>query len=189
MKVQIEIPQRIEEIPLKRWQEYASLEDVDKENPVQAIAILSGISEKMVNKIPIRDLDRAAAAIIDALGDTERELAKLYTMDGLKYGFEPELDKMSIGMLADVTRAFDDPSTWNKALAILYRPVVRETKHLGGLYAVENYDADVPGFQERQEMFQDSPASLFAGVQAFFLRGISTFANYIQVSTILAGKK
>jgi hypothetical protein len=181
MKKTIAVPTTISSVTVEQYQRFASLNDDELHDPIQVIAALAGCSISDVNQFKVDDLQKSVDAISNVLAATNEltgyPLIDTHEIAGVKYGFEPKLDEITIGMLADLTDAFSRPETWHKVLAILYRPIIRETKHLGGLYAIEPHRLDM-NYQQRQELFKKAPVSLFFGVRGFFLRGMTGLESY-----------
>ena len=65
-------------------------------------------------------------------------------IDGVEYGFEPNLSQISYGAYADISKydtiTIDD--NWAKIMSILYRPT---TKHSKDLYNIETYEGKIDG--------------------------------------------
>jgi len=66
------------------------------------------------------------------------ELQRFVTIDGVEYGFEPNLANISYGAYVDITQyqSVSIDKNWPKIMSILYRPV---TKKLNSLYEIEPY--------------------------------------------------
>jgi hypothetical protein len=75
------------------------------------------------------------------LQDVELPLQRFINIDGVEYGFEPNLSKMTYGAYADISKfdtiAIDD--NWAKIMNILYRPVTKKT---GDMYSIQTYTGD-----------------------------------------------
>jgi len=68
----------------------------------------------------------------------EHELVRFIRIDGVEYGFEPNLSQMAYGAYLDIAKyenvSIDDK--WGEIMSILYRPV---TNKMGALYDIEPY--------------------------------------------------
>lgn len=170
-KKEINVPERTSEVPLKRYQKLMSADPEQQKDFRFIFSCLTGCDESDIDFIKARDMDRAANALVKALNDTDAPIVKMVQIGGVEYGLEPELNNLTMGMLADIMSAFDEVETWSKAVAILYRPIIRKTNALGGLYAIEKHQFDSDAYKERQQIFSDGPASLYIGLRSFFLRG------------------
>jgi len=92
---------------------------------------ISGLSRTSYNELK--------QSILSFVNNTENELARFITIDGIEYGFEPNLANMSYGAYCDMTRydsiAID--KNWPKIMNILYRPV--DKKGMGETYSIQKY--------------------------------------------------
>jgi len=70
------------------------------------------------------------------------ELTQFVTIDGVEYGFEPNLSKMSYGAYADITQydTIQIDKNWGKIMSILYRPVEKKQY---GKYLIKPYDGEI----------------------------------------------
>jgi hypothetical protein len=70
------------------------------------------------------------------------ELERFITIDGIEYGFEPNLSKMAYGAYADITQwdTISIDKNWAKIMSILYRPV---TQKKGERYQIETYTGNI----------------------------------------------
>lgn len=177
---EIIVPSSSSEIPMHRYQAYAALTDEQMFDFYTLLSTLTGCTYDEAKLIKATDVSRALSALVGALNDTKVPLMQFYHYDGVKYGFEPQLDEITMGMMADVSTNLETPETWHKVLAILYRPVKRESSALGGMYAIEPHNSKGRDYEKRQEIFKDAPASLFISVRAFFLNGSMALERFTQ---------
>ena len=91
------------------------------------------------------------------------ELERFITIDGVEYGFEPNLSKMSYGAYADITAndTITIDKNWAKIMSILYRPV---TKKKGDKYQIEAYTGDI-----KEDLFMNVDMQTHWGTLFFFL--------------------
>lgn len=90
------------------------------------------------------------------------KLERFLTIDGVEYGFEPNLSQMAYGAYVDISKyetvGIDDK--WAEIMSILYRPV---TQKLGGLYEIQPYDGKL-----YPEKFMDITMDIHFGTLFFF---------------------
>jgi hypothetical protein len=70
------------------------------------------------------------------------ELQRFITINGVEYGFEPNLSKMAYGAYADITQwdVISIDKNWAKIMSILYRPVIKKK---GDKYQIQPYTGDI----------------------------------------------
>jgi hypothetical protein len=78
------------------------------------------------------------------LSKTEQPLQQIIKIDGVEYGFEPNLSNMSYGSYIDITKynELTINDKWAEIMSILYRPVTTKT---GKLYDIKQYDGKIDG--------------------------------------------
>ena len=100
-------------------------------------------------------------------------LKRFITIDGVEYGFEPNLSEMAYGAYVDISKyesiAIDEK--WAEIMSILYRPV---TQKLGALYDIKTYNGNID-----KDLFMNVPMDVHFGalfflinLQADLLKGI-----------------
>lgn len=93
----------------------------------------------------------------------ELELQRFVTIDGVEYGFEPNLAEIAYGAYVDITQyqSITIDKNWSKIMSILYRPV---TKKLKDLYEIEPYSGKIDG-----EKWLEVTMDVHYGAMFFFL--------------------
>jgi hypothetical protein len=76
--------------------------------------------------------------LYEFLGNINFLLQRTITIDGIEYGFEPNLSKMSYGAYLDISKIdnIGIDTNWPKILSVLYRPILKKT---GALYSIQDY--------------------------------------------------
>lgn len=105
------------------------------------------------------DLDTYIAIkkdIASFFNKVELPLKRFITIDGVEYGFEPNLSQMAYGAYLDISKyeSLEINEKWAEIMSILYRPVVKKS---GALYDIEVYKGVV-----------DSDKFLKVGMDAHF---------------------
>lgn len=116
----------------------------DDEEATNAILLhhLCGLDIQYVNQLPIESYETIKEEILNLLNNTNTELQRFITIDGIEYGFEPNLSKMSYGAYLDITKydTITIDENWPYIMSILYRPV---TDKRMGRYDIKNYDGEL----------------------------------------------
>ncbi len=183
MSIKITIPEHLSEIKLKDYQKYEVIsENVRKETKVidnmyqftqeqidflniKAVEIYCKINKKIVKVQDIRnEKARDYEDILNQLTKTLNEktnLVKFFKYQGVEYGFQPDLDNMSLGELIDLDSYIYKPKEFHKALAVLYRPC---KKYDNDMYTIEKYK----GSDKYSDVMKEISADIFVGAQVFF---------------------
>ena len=95
-----------------------------------------------LSQLDIDTYNSVVADITKFFNNIEFPLQQFITIDGIEYGFEPNLSKMSYGAYVDITKyeTLNIDDKWAEIMSILYRPV---SKKVGKLYEIQPYTGDV----------------------------------------------
>jgi hypothetical protein len=82
--------------------------------------------------------------LISFFNNIDLPLQKFIQIDGVEYGFEPDLSRMAYGAYVDISKyeTFEINEKWAEIMSILYRPVTNTT---GKLYDIKAYDGKIDG--------------------------------------------
>lgn len=168
-EIELRVPTSYSDISLKKWLELQK-EIKNYEGDGEAVGALMlyhlcGLDPIYLKGIAVDDYNIIKSQLASFLQDVELELQRFITVDGVEYGFEPNLSKMVYGAYADISKfntlAIDD--NWAKIMNILYRPV--DKKH-GDMYSIKPYSADT-----NWEKFLNVPMDIHFGA-LFFLSNL-----------------
>jgi len=166
-KIKTKIPTTWNEITLREFQYYfAAQKETDTIKKItKTISAFSGLPESTIKNISYSELvalyNRLTAF---ASAPPNYGLQNILEIDGVKYGFHPNIFNMTLGEFVDLSVLDSDfwPSA-HKALAILYRPIIKQSKEK---YQIEEYKET---HSENANLFLDLPMTYVLGAVAFFL--------------------
>lgn len=162
MKIDITIPESLSEITLSQYQKFIRIQQTNDDEQfltAKMIEIFCDIDPSNVMKLRVSD----ANAIVETLSEMLQQQPKLkqkFTMDGVEYGWIPELDSMTFGEYVDLDTYIGDWDGMEKAMAVLYRPI--KNKH-GHKYQIEEYNTD------QHTVMGGMPMDAVLGTFGFFL--------------------
>ena len=175
IELQLRIPQSLNDITLQDYQKYvkvaSGIEEETKESieflNLKALEIFCDLQLKESYKIPIHVFDEVLEQLGNVLGQ-DTPLVKRFWMRGsngveVEFGMHPNLNDMTSGEYYDLDNYINDFSTMHKAMAILFRPIV---KHYKDLYDIEEYN----GTDKYEEHMKYMPADVAIGARLFFYR-------------------
>lgn len=157
MKVEINVPENLNDITLGQYQEFLRLEDPREED---VLGIFLGLDLKGIGKIKASDVERYSKHIND-LFEQEQKHSLRFNLNGLEFGFIPNLDEITYGENKDVTSYLNDWQKMHKAMAVLYRPIVNK---FGKKYLIEEYE----GSHKHSELMKRMPLGVVMGSLVFF---------------------
>lgn len=154
------VPSSLNDIPLQQMLEYQQLnpELDDHEKSIQAVSIFCNISVKEVTQIPYEVLSRTVDLIKKALNEKPKFEPK-FELNGVKYGFVPNLDELSTGSFVDIENYYKNNELY-RVLSVLYRPITIEGQK--GRYDIEPYKGKI------NEEFRLIPSGIAYGAMVFF---------------------
>jgi hypothetical protein len=144
-ELEIKIPTSYADIDLKKWLELQN--DIkayeDNQEAIGAVMMyhLCGLDASYLKALPVETYNEIRDDLNTFIGNVQLPLQRFITIDGVEYGFEPNLSKMAYGAYADISKfqtiQIDD--NWAKIMNILYRPV---TNKRGDMYSIKPYVGD-----------------------------------------------
>jgi len=146
MNINITIPTDLSEITLRQYKHFLKIQKgVDDERFLSAkiIEIFCGVNLQDVMQIKFNDSE----FIVDTLTkmfEQKPNLVTKFKLNNKEYGFHPQLDDLTLGEYIDLDTFIGDWENIEKAMAVLYRPIVNKLKDK---YTIEEYkvgrDADI----------------------------------------------
>ena len=137
---------------------------------------LCGFNVEYLSQLDTQTFINIKNDLLSFMGKTDFPLQKFITIDGVEYGFEPNLSKMAYGAYLDIAKydTFTIDDNWAKIMSILYRPVISKT---GALYEIKTYDGYI-----NEDKFLEVGMDVQFGSLFFFVRLLTDLPNSIQKS-------
>ena len=159
MKVDLIVPNSLNEVTLGQYQEYLKLKNLtETQLSFKMIEIFCGVKAEHVRLLKASDVTDIVN-IMSAMFESKPSLVHTFKMDGVEYGFIPNLDEMSFGEYIDLDTNIGDWDNMNKSMGVLYRPIeIRK----GNRYTIKEYDAG------DTEHLKDMPLDAVLGSILFF---------------------
>jgi hypothetical protein len=145
-QVDIVVPTNWSAVTLKKYLELRTdMKNYDDDNDAVIACLfhhLCGFPVEYISKLPNDTYTQIVSDLTNFLNKIDYPLQQLITIDGVEYGFEPDLSKMSYGAYVDITKyeSINVDDTWAEIMSILYRPV---TKKVGKLYDIQPYSGNI----------------------------------------------
>jgi len=171
MKKEIEIivPETWPDVSLKTYQKYNSrisnLEDED-EIVLGSISALCNIPIDIIKRLKVKDIKTLYKRLSKLISvPVNKEVFDKIEIKGVKYGFHPNLDELTMGEFVDLEeQTKDGVDGFHNVLAILYRPITEEK---GNKYNIEPYNES---HIKNASLFQELSIDVVNGVMVFFYR-------------------
>jgi hypothetical protein len=163
MKINITIPENLNEITLYQYQRFEKLiKDNEPSEFVnqKTIEIFCNIELKDVARIRIAEVSEILKHINDLL-QHKPKLTTTFKLGVYEFGFIPKLEDLTAGEYIDVENYLGDTQTLHKAMAVLFRPI--KTK-VNKLYTIEDYESS----EKYSEVLKYMPLDVALGCMLFF---------------------
>lgn len=136
--MKIKIPTSLSDIRLEQFVLFNKLmKESQDENFIQLamVTVFCDISVEDAKNIVAKDFTEIVNDITKVLSQQPRFIQR-FIHDGKEYGFIPNLDEITAGEYIDLESFLRDEETYNKAMSVLYRPILNKRKDL---YNIEEY--------------------------------------------------
>jgi hypothetical protein len=146
----------------------------DNENAVTAALLhhLCGVDVSWMSQIDLDTFIKIKKDLSKFINEIELPLQRFITINGVEYGFEPNLSQMSYGAYVDISayETLTIDKNWGNIMSILYRPV---TTKVGKLYDIQPYTGELKG-----ELFSEVGMDVHFGALFFFRDLHKDLLNY-----------
>ena len=147
-----------EDVTLETWQKILKAKGSRVQEDIQMLKALSDIPEKILKNLDLIDVVEILKALTNLQKiPTTKSVRKKYKIDGIKYGFHPNLEKLTLGEYIDLETLIGKGLSGNLhyLMAILFRPIIKE---YGKSYDIEGYaESDM---EHRAEIFKTKMKAL-----------------------------
>lgn len=168
------IPTDLKEITLSQYKRYQKVvaDNADDETYIciQMVAIFCNIEVADVMKLPAIEFADIVKTIAQTL-DQSPSLTKTFKMNGVHYGFIPNMERISLGEHATIDTCMGKDELTELMLSVMYRPIKRKA---GEFYEIEEFTGD----ESLALNFNDTPMHIVRGAMVFFWTLFSELLNH-----------
>ena len=153
------------DVTLESWIKLIDAETGSKTKEAEeTIAALSDIPKQLVKELSIRDVAVIMGKIGELQSEQDSKLKRIVEVEGVEYGFHPDLSEISLGEYADIETFIKNDIEKNlpELMAVLYRPIVEKKNKI---YTIEAYDGKI---SIRAEEFKKMSAEQVQSALVFF---------------------
>ena len=155
------------DVTLETWLKLIDFETGTKtEEATETIAALSDIPRRLVKELALSDVAALMSKIGELQANQDSSLKRIIELNGIEYGFHPDLDSITLGEYADIEQFIKNgiETSLPELMAVLYRPV--KQKHKNGVYIINAYDGDIR--MRAEEMKQMSAEQVQSALVFFY---------------------
>jgi hypothetical protein len=145
-EITLKVPTSWEAVTLKDYLALRKdMETYKDDNEAVTACLFHHLCRFPVQYLNQMDLDTYVAIKKDLEGffnKADHPLKRFITIDGVEYGFEPNLSNMAYGAYVDISKyeTVGVDEKWAEIMSILYRPVIKKT---GALYDTKVYNGEL----------------------------------------------
>jgi len=158
---EVTIPDNLNDLTLGQWQKImivSSTEGVTDDLIGETILeVVYGIKKAYIEQVKSRDIEKLINDYRNAI-DKKPQFRNKFKLDGVLYGFIPNLDDITAGELIDID-SYGETKNHHLLMSVLYRPIINTIKTD---YQIESYTGT-------NEILKDMPLGVALGAAAFFL--------------------
>ena len=179
MKIEVIIPNNLSEITLDQYQRFLKIQENNTDEKFltsKMIEIFCGIKLPEVLKMRVNDVS-LITNILSEMFENIPQLVQRFKLNGVEYGFIPDLDDMSLGEYIDLDTYLGDWENMHRAMAVLYRPIKNKS---GNRYNIKEYEGK--GFEDMKDMPLDA---VLSSIVFFYNLGIElskAMMNYLETT-------
>ena len=177
MRKEVIVPDSLNEVTLEQYQKYIKIQDNNEDDTflaIKMIEIFCGIRADLIMKMKASSF-RDITNVLAEMFDQKPPLVKEFKMNGIDYGFIPDLENMTFGEYVDLDTYIGDYENMHRAMSVLYRPIVQRYKDK---YLVDEYSGD------ESDKMKDMPMdAVLSSILFFYHLGMDlskTMLNYLQ---------
>ena len=139
------------------------------EEATKTLAALTDIPKQLVKELALSDVAVIMSKIGELQAKQDTELKRIIEINGVEYGFHPDLSEISLGEYADIEQFIKNgiDSSLPELMAVLYRPI--KIKKSDTLYIIDSYDGDIR--LRAEEMKQMSAEQVQSALVFFYTLG------------------
>lgn len=165
--IEIIVPENWADVSLKSYQNYISkINDLKGEDEIviHSISSLCNIPLKLIKHLKREDIKQLYTKLSNLISlPINKQVIDKIDIGGIKYGFHPNLDEMTLGEFVDLDEhCKNGVDSIQQVLAILYRPITEEK---GNNYNIEPYNES---HIQNARLFENLSIDFANGVMVFF---------------------
>jgi hypothetical protein len=138
MAIKITIPTSLSEITLRQYKRFLEVQKQTEDDLVlnsKMIEIFCNVTLEKVMLLKLKD-SQEIINILSEMFETKPSLVSKFKLNGIEYGFHPQLDDLTLGEYIDLDTFIGDWDNMEKAMNVLYRPILVKLKEK---YSIEEY--------------------------------------------------
>ena len=174
------------DVTLESWLKLIDFAEGTKtEEATNTIAELSNIPKRLIKELQLSDVAFIMNKVGELQAKQDTKLKRLIEINGVEYGFHPDLDSITLGEYADIEQLIKNgiDNSLAELMAVLYRPI-KEKKN--DIYIIDAYDGDI---RMRAEEMKQMSAEQVQSALLFFYNFVKELLAILESYSILKQKE
>jgi len=151
-----------DEVTIEKWQQIVLGKKKSKTAEAkETIKALSDLPMKLIDAMALSDV----ATIFEKLSKLQMKgkLKKVFEIDGIEYGFLPDLDEITLGEWADIEHNMKEgiEKNMHKVMAVLFRPITSKEDKMYSIEAYKDGRERAEKFRKKMTIVQINQALVF----------------------------
>ena len=167
-----------EDVTLEKWLKLIEFQEGSKtEEAEKTIAEFSNIPKKLIKELALKDVALIMSKLAQLQQRQNSSLKRIIEIEGVEYGFHPDLDSISLGEYADIETFIKNGIEKHlpEMMAVLYRPV---TLKKNDIYIIDAYNGDI---RLRTEEMKKMSAEQVQSALVFFWIFVNELLRILQL--------
>ena len=177
MKLKLTLPEHIGDITLNQYQRYDKLQSRLKDEEITLrefnklkLNLFAGVPYRSIEDINQKDIESLMLQIDTAISQ-DCKFVNRFELNGVEYGFIPNLDEISNAEYFDLNEYGAEVETLHKLMSILFRPIKKSDSFKN--YTIKKYK----GTSKTADIMKETPMNVVNGALVFF----SSLSNELQI--------
>ena len=139
MKLSITIPTSLKDITLRQYKHFLNIQKENKGDKFYDAKMIEIFCNMPLSKVILLKLSDSQQIIklLNDIFDTKPALVQRFKLNKIEYGFHPQLDDLTLGEYIDLDTFIGDWDQIEKAMNVLYRPIIAKLKDK---YTIKDYE-------------------------------------------------
>ena len=170
--LEISVPSELCDVKLEQYQEWIKIVEATKDEKDKSdfldralVEVFCGVSVSDISKIKATEFHKILGVLQETFSNESNNIVKRFSVNGIEYGFEPNIQNMETGAYIDVESSLSSWDNMHVAMACLYRRITKTRKASGvEQYEIEEYSPT----DEKSLVMLNAPLDAVLSAKVFF---------------------
>lgn len=179
--MKINIPENLNEITIRQFFDFAKCTEQSNDDSYLRLAMISIFCDVSVEDIKknlsIKEFTEISNHLTEVIKQEPTHIER-FTMNGIEFGFIPNLEKITAGEYIELDELFKQKDSYAQQMSVMYRPIKEKYKDLYRIEPFEDKD-------KYSDIMEFAPVSAYFGAKVFFCNLLSELLKTIQTCLVL----